>query len=198
MLGKGARQTDQLLASMERQLDRIYTALVVRDPGTSMSAEAYEGLRKSVVVSTSARRQHVAQLAEIDVALRRGARTEELLVLVNQWLVQAGVERIEDPDHTEVWERSLPTSNAVEVAVPAYIDLQTGGIVRQGRLRERVEKIPTSSMVREAAVHPRSYSELTDLGLDGAVGQAPRPQASTPLPEDPDITANNKISEEEK
>lgn len=150
MFGKRARKTEQLLTTMERQLDRVYTALLVRDPGTSLAADAYEGLRKQVVASSTARRQHVAQLAEIDVALRRGASTEDLAMLVTQWLNQAGVERVEDPALKEVWETALPAGAAAEVDIPAYVDLQTSTIVRQGRLKEKAE--PTA--IEPAAALP--------------------------------------------
>ena len=34
MIGKRSRETEQLLTTMERQIDRIHTALIVRDPST--------------------------------------------------------------------------------------------------------------------------------------------------------------------
>lgn len=163
MFGKRARETEQLLTTMERQLDRIYTALVVRDPGTSLAADAYEGLRKQVVASSTVRRQHVAQLAEIDVALRRGVSTEDLAMLVTQWLNQAGVERVEDPARKEVWETALPAGAAAEVDIPAYVDLQTSTIVRQGRLKEKAE--PTT--IEPAAALP------TVEETDAQSGEAP-------------------------
>lgn len=121
----------------EHKLDLIYTALVVRDPGTSMAAEAFEGLRKQVIAGATARNAHVAQLAEFDVALRRDASAEDLLRLTAQWLDQAGVARVDDPTHREAFESTLAPGVPVEVEIPAYVNTVTGQLVRQGRLRER-------------------------------------------------------------
>lgn len=125
---------------LEHKLDLIYTALVVRDPGTSMAAEAFEGLRKQVIAGATARNAHVAQLAEFDVALRRGASADDLLKLTAQWLDQAGVARIDDPTRREAFESTVAPGASVEVEIPAYVNTVTGQLVRQGRLRER--KIP--------------------------------------------------------
>ena len=192
MIGKRSRETEQLLLNMERQMDRIYTALLVRDPGTPMSVEAYEGLRKQVVASATARLQHVAQLAEFDVALRRGASTEDLVALVDQWLRQAGVERIEDPMTGEAWEaRPAPDVEAV-VDLPAYVDVVTNRLVRQGRLKAKPvpvrpgREIPAegeeSTAVREvsgsahddqtAAELPREREANTDPASAAGVGAA--------------------------
>ncbi|MBP1326375.1 hypothetical protein JOF28_001607 [Leucobacter exalbidus] len=146
MFGSKARENKELLTQMERQLDRIHTALLVRDPGTSLSSDAYEGLRKQVVASARARTQHVAQLAEIDVALRRGASITDLQNLVDGWLRQAGIERIEDPRVPDVWD-SVPNSREVEVEIPAYVDTEVRRLVHQGRLRERnVEPEPNQNI----------------------------------------------------
>lgn len=139
MIGKRSRETERLLVTMERQLDRIHTALLVRDPGTPMSVDAYEGLRKQVVASATARLQHVAQLAEFDVALRRGASTEALLTLVGQWLQQSGVERVDDPTIEGVWETRVGQGVEAVVDIPAYVDSVTHRLVRQGRLKVRSE-----------------------------------------------------------
>jgi hypothetical protein len=124
-----------LLARMERQLDLIHTALVVRDPGTAVSVEAYEGLRKQVIAGATARQAHVAQLAEFDVALHRGATVEDLRSLATQWLDQAGVTRVEDPAVREAFESTVAQDQEAVVEVPAYVNTVTRQLVRQGRLR---------------------------------------------------------------
>lgn len=157
MFGRQARRKNELLAQMERQLDRVYTAIVVRDPGTSLSSDAYEGLRKQVVASARARTQHVAQLAEIDVALRRGATVTDLQGLVDGWLRQAGIERIEDPSVRDVWE-STPSGRDVEVEIPAYVDTEVGRLVHQGRLRERSVELEPGRSIAEAEEPTESLS----------------------------------------
>ena len=134
MFGSRRKQSEQLLARMERQLDLIHTALVVRDPGTAVSVEAYEGLRKQVIAGATARQAHVAQLAEFDVALHRGATPEDLRSLAKQWLDQAGVTRVEDAALREAFESTVAPDQEAVVDVPAYVIAVTGQLVRQGRL----------------------------------------------------------------
>jgi hypothetical protein len=131
------RENDQLIAKMERQLDLIHTALVVRDPGTSVSADAYEGLRKQIIAAATARQAHVAQLAEFDVALHRGASTDDLRALVAQWLAQAGVARVDDPAIRDAFDSTVPAGVPADVEIPAYVTTITNQLVRQGRLRAR-------------------------------------------------------------
>ena len=156
MFGKRAREAEHMLAAIERQVDRIHTALIVRDPGSTLSVDAYEGLRKQVIAAASARLQYVAQLAEFDVALRRGANVEDLATLVEGWLVQAGIEKVVDPSVAGAWEVGVADNGIAEVALPAYVDTVTGRLVRQGRLR------PTSS--------PRNSE--SSLDADEAHGKA--------------------------
>jgi len=162
MFGGRRRETEQLIVRMERQLDLVHTALVVRDPGTSVSADAYEGLRKQVVASATARQAHVAQLAEFDVALARGASAEDLRAMVTQWLEQAGVARVEDPGRREAFDSSLPPGVDADVETPAYINTATGQLVRQGRLRTRTTSrhVPeTDEMTTNSAQATQSQTQ---------------------------------------
>jgi|GEM_PF-4502217 len=187
MIGKRSRETEQLLNTMERQIDRIHTALVVRDPGTTLSVEAYEGLRKQVIASASARLQHVAQLAEFDVALRRGASAESLAVLVEQWLRQAGIERVEDPSVRGAWEADA-NGFAAEVDIPAYVDGVTGRLVRAGRLRLKSDTLLSTTQYTRGEepmeAGPKS-SALEDDGSEPAhVGQAGEKLYADEAPDD--------------
>jgi hypothetical protein len=126
---------EQRLSEIERQLDKVYTALVIRDPGTRMSSEAYDGLRKQVIAASGDRMAHLSQLAELDVALARGASTEDLKALTNQWIQQAGIARIDDPTETACFEDTgNPSSEDRVVVLPAYVDNVTSRLIRQGRL----------------------------------------------------------------
>ncbi|WP_156159051.1 hypothetical protein [Demequina gelatinilytica] len=146
------------MKGLEREVDRIYTALVVRDPGTTLSTGAYEGLRKQVVAAASERQAHVAQLAEMDVALQRGATTDDLRNLVTQWLAQAGVERVTDPSEPHAFDSASTPGPGMEVEVPAYRVAVTGQLVRQGRLRP----VPRA----EAPVAPDGADGVDKGGLD--------------------------------
>lgn len=128
------RELESRLDSITRQLDSIYTALVIRDPGTPLSAETYEGLRRQVIAGAQERMAHLVQLADFDVALRSGADVESLLRLTSDWLRQAGIAAVDTAADDLQFE--TPTGDGPwEVALPAYVDTATGRIVRQGRLR---------------------------------------------------------------
>lgn len=161
---------------IEHKLDLIYTALVVRDPGTSMAAEAFEGLRKQVIAGATARNAHVAQLAEFDVALRRGASADDLLKLTAQWLDQAGVVRVDDPTRREAFESTLAPGVPAEVEIPAYVNTVTGQLVRQGRLRERqlpaVERSPSAIEASAAVAAAPAAEEPDDAAAAAAMDAA--------------------------
>lgn len=152
------------LSELSRQLDSIYTALVIRDPGTPISADSYEGLRRQVVAAAQDRLAHLVQLSEFDVALRSGADTATLGRLVESWMAQAGLEVSTDQNEGLRFE-AVSGSGPWEVALPAYVDGVTGRTVRQGRLHQ-VEPSPASG---------------SDGGADEVVGESGDSPESTPV-----------------
>lgn len=171
MFGRSREEIDQLIVRMERQLDLIHTALVVRDPGTSVSVDAYEGLRKQVIAAATARQAHVAQLAEFDVALHRGASAEDLRALVSQWLDQAGVARVEDAALREAFDSAVATDVDADVEVPAYINTVTGQLVRQGRLRARPLDAREIQAADHVAFNPAQPTDPEPGGTDTGASQ---------------------------
>lgn len=175
MFGSMRKETYQLVEKMERRIDLIHTALIVRDPGTSVSVDAYEGLRKQVIAGATSRQAHVAQLAEFDVALRRGASTEDLLALVTQWLDQAGVARIDDPSFREAFDSAVAPDAAAEVGTPAYVNAVTGQLIRQGRLRAR--EVPLESVDSPMGEDAAASVNSSDPGqLDDVPSSTPAAQ----------------------
>jgi len=182
--------------NLEHKLDLIYTALVVRDPGASIAAEAFEGLRKQVIAGATARHAHIAQLAEFDVAIQRGASLDDLAKLTSQWLDQAGVARFYDHAQREAFESTIAPGTPVDVEVPAYINTVTGQLVRQGRLRER--KIPLAEDQDAEVSTPDSLTEPQQPGafsephidVQSAEPEAADPPASEPEPGDTTASAD--------
>lgn len=156
------------LNRIEALLTRVDAALVVRDPGTSRSVEAYEGLRKQVAVASRARRQHVAQLVEIADALDRGATAETIRDRVEEWMMQAGVERRCDPSVLEYFEVVEGNGDGIEVLTPAWVDTESGSLVRAGRAR-RIETISPDVMTTQEGAAPTvpMRSEQPDGDRDG-------------------------------
>src|SRR3954463_14095573 len=96
----------QMLMELKAELETLKTALIVMDPKVSTSADAYDGLRKQIAFAASSRQAHLVQLAQFSRALRRGASTEALSNLVEEWLQQAGLEARADanPDLYDILE----------------------------------------------------------------------------------------------
>jgi hypothetical protein len=126
-------EISEQLDALGRQLDSVYTALVIRDPGTAVSADAFEGLRRQIIAGAQERMAHLVQLAEMDVALRSGADSSTLLRLVESWIRQSGVDVIEVPTDDLRFE-PITGDGPWEVVLPAYVDSATGRTIRQGRL----------------------------------------------------------------
>ena len=127
-----------LLDRVERSTDKMETVLMVREPSSSAAAEAYEGLRRQVVTTASDRRAHLAQLAEFELAVRGGAKPDQLLKMIDAWSDQAGLvrhTRLDDGDVDLLFERVGDPTDPPTVIRPAYLDRASGQVVRQGRIR---------------------------------------------------------------
>jgi hypothetical protein len=76
----------EMLMELKAQVETLKTALIVMDPKVSTSADAYEGLRKQVVMAASDRRDRLVLLSQFSRALRRGATIDQLGDLTEQWM----------------------------------------------------------------------------------------------------------------
>lgn len=125
--------------ALESRLDLIDRTLVVKDPGSVRSAEAFEGLRKSIIAAVQERNAHIADLAQLDAHITAGASRETIVLLVGDLLRRAGVERIDridrtNAEHLQDFEVVEGSGARLEVIEPAYVD-HTGRPVRRGRAR---------------------------------------------------------------
>jgi hypothetical protein len=91
--------------SILEKLTRLETLLIVQDPKGPLSADAYDGLRKSVVHATQARRHHISHLISLRDSLERNASQELLSDRVSEFLNELGVSWIDDPKHAELFVR---------------------------------------------------------------------------------------------
>lgn len=80
---------------LELMIKGIETALIVRDPGTALSADAYEGLRRQVVQISSQRRQHISNLLDLVDAVDKGATVETLRLRAADFLAELGLTEID-------------------------------------------------------------------------------------------------------
>jgi hypothetical protein len=148
--------------------------LMVKEPDTVRAAEAYEGLRKQVVASNNARRSHVAQLAQMAVAVSRATAVHDLRRLVDQWLEQAAVVALDHvpegfrvQDLFESIDGVRPGSlDGMVIIEPAYVDAQNSVIVRTGRVDKCEPRATEEARSADASSDDRArLSGRTALGV---------------------------------
>ena len=136
------------LESIELLLHRIDTAIVIRDPGTSRTAEVFEGLRRQILQSSKNRRAHAAHLVSLAQSVRRGASTELLGDRIDDFLKELGIEFTSDTSLSEAFEIEEGEGNHLECIEPAVIEILEDGqavVISQGKARRiRDEEQPTS------------------------------------------------------
>lgn len=122
------------LEELIKKVELIYTAIVVRDPGTAMASDAYDGLRKQVVASANERAAHLVHLAQLHSLVEAGAALSDVQALATEWLTQAGircVQEVEDEGLFDIAEGK--DDGALVVSAPAYVDERSGRVIRKGR-----------------------------------------------------------------
>lgn len=125
----------QDLAEVKQLVSSINSALIVREPGTALAAEAYEGLRRQVAQATAERHAHLTQLVRILEALDKGVSAESLQLLVEQWAEQAGLRRWHEPDPAEFFEVMGTGDGPLEVLQPAWVGSEPPALVKPGLMK---------------------------------------------------------------
>ncbi|MCD0447616.1 hypothetical protein LO762_00165 [Actinocorallia sp. API 0066] len=135
---RSGKKQEDLLSIVDGRSSLVFDALTLQNPGSTVAAEAYDGLRKQIVAAMSERAQHLVQLVQLDAALARGVDAEGLRPLVGEWIEQARLVRIDDPAHpraAELFTALDEGDGPVEVVTPAYVDGNTDRVVRAGEVR---------------------------------------------------------------
>jgi hypothetical protein len=145
---------ERTMDKVERSVDRIEIVTVVREPNTTVAADAYNGLRKQVIAAAGERQAHLAQLAAFDVGLRAAQSAEELASLVREWMTQASLARVDDP-RTEGAFEVVGEGDAVVVVHPAYVDAQTGRVVRSGIAERTTRRVEAPAQLAAPGPRPR-------------------------------------------
>ena len=126
------------LLRIESLLNRLDSAVVVRDPGNTRSAEAYDGLRKQITQSGKNHRTHMAHLLSLSDSLERGADIDLIRDRVNDFMNEIGLQRTTDTSMEHVFEIVEGEGSGLECIEPAVIELLDGGTyapVRLGKAR---------------------------------------------------------------
>ena len=155
-------QNQALIIEMLTLLNRIETALVVRDPGSKISADAYDGLRKMLLQSSKNRRIHVSHLLSLSDSLKREASIDQVRDRVNDFLLELGVSYWSDTSLTEVFDVVEGDGTSLECIEPAVVEkLEDGRIVevRRGTARRVPGPEADSAAAPEAEVTPGPSEE---------------------------------------
>lgn len=158
-------QNQALMIEMLTLLNRIETALVVRDPGSKISADAYDGLRKMLLQSSKNRRIHVSHLLSLSDSLKREASIDQVRDRVNDFLLELGVSYWSDTSLTEVFDVVEGDGTSLECIEPAVVEkLEDGRIVevRRGTAR-RVPGPESESVVAAESTVTTGPSEESGL-----------------------------------
>ena len=169
------------LSDIQSALTKIETALVVRDPGNALSANAYDGLRKSIVSSSKNRRVHVSHLLSLKESLERGAQIELIEDRVNDFLSELGITystNLAIADHFEVIGGD---GDLLECVSPAVLDTDADGtviVMKLGKAQwvaatNRPESDGTNSTDSELGT-----TEETELAISDPGTQANEPSVS--------------------
>jgi hypothetical protein len=134
-------QIDSRLEKLQRELSetrelvrRLEVALVVRDPGNALSAQAYEGLRKTVVLSATERRSHASHLIQLLEAAQRGATLETMTHRIFDFLGEIGIHET-SMDGPEEWYEDCDDT---EMERPALVQESAEGLSQVWRPGRRV------------------------------------------------------------
>jgi hypothetical protein len=149
------------IGEIARRTELIETILLVRDPGASMAAQAYEGLRRAIIDARQVRQQHVVHLAQIGAAVHSGASHDDLNLLLRDLLAQAAVTRIDEPHDPNTFDIS-GEGEVLTVIEPAYVDAHNGSVIRQGRARASVLPVALRATMETNADDSRSSSALEE------------------------------------
>jgi hypothetical protein len=131
-------QNQALMVEMYALLNRIETALVVRDPGTKVSADAYDGLRKMLLQSSKNRRIHVSHLLSLSDSLNRDASMQLIRDRVGDFMAELGVSYWSDTSQADLFDVIEGEGTVLECVEPAVVErLEDGRIVevRRGTAR---------------------------------------------------------------
>ena len=121
----------QRIDQLEHQAELLKTVLIVKEPGAIISANAFEGLRKQIIASANDRLTHLSQIVQMRVAIDRASSLDDLKSMVASWEAQSGIDEIHEPGP------DTPVSDLFEggfkVVEPAFVDSQSGRVLRTGR-----------------------------------------------------------------
>jgi len=181
------RRVEGRLERLEVLVERLDVALTVRDPGNARSAEAYDGLRKTIAAAASDRRRLAAQLVEIHDRVTRGTSTADLASLTDEWTRQAGLVRDDSGARPDAFDVVGGEGEGFTVVQPAWIDDLNQSIVRRGQAELVAVAATTDSTAdTELIDHPDTSERAETKASDQDLVDDQRAERATTASEDPE------------
>ncbi len=166
---------ERAVEEIQHALQRIELMFLMKDPSIPAGADAYEGLRRSLILAREDRMARLVDLARIDASLRRSDGGGDASAVLDELLVAAGVDRVDepgprpDPGVFDVFGESSPGTVAV-VLEPAYVHAETGAVVRSGRVRHEVAASGNRPETPPSSDGSVEVAEAGDGAADGGDG----------------------------
>lgn len=181
------RRVEGRLERLEVLVERLDVALTVRDPGNARSAEAYDGLRKTVAAAASDRRRLTAQLVEIHDRVTRGTSSADLASLADEWTRQAGLTRDDSGERPDAFDVVGGEGEGFSVIQPAWIDDLNQSIVRRGQA-EFVAVAATTDFSADPELidHPDTSEPTETKASDQDLVDDQTAERAATAPEDPE------------
>lgn len=148
------RHDREQLDRMEVLLQRLDSAVVVRDLGSARAAEAFDGLRKSVIQASKSHRVHVAHLIALDESIRSGATLDLVRLRIAEYLRELGIERLETPENLDAFDVVGDSDGDVEVleaAIVEHVDDGRVSVLKVGKARRTARPSQPSDEVKTFA-----------------------------------------------
>jgi hypothetical protein len=136
---------EDALESVKVALERIELMFLMKDPSVAAGADAYEGLRRSLILAREDRMARLVDLARIDASLQRSDAEGDPGGILDELLASAGVSRIDGPinhDRFDIFGESVDGAELV-LLEPAYVHTESDAVIRSGRARYELLVVPT-------------------------------------------------------
>ena len=131
------RHLSEQVSDLKELMSWLVAAMVVTDQPTAAAANAYEGLRSSVIQASKDRNRLLVTLAGLDYALDLGQDLATIQSKVTEEMERSGLTKTTATSDENLYDfdNDKPTFFAIEVMKPAYIDRESGALVRPGTAR---------------------------------------------------------------
>jgi hypothetical protein len=152
------------LSELNHRLDMIQTVLLVSNPDSPVAADAYEGLRRTVIQSLSATKALYAAIAQLDAVAASTDEVDAVRVKLNELMTQYGIRRIDRyEDRPDAFER-IGSGPSYVATKPAYV--------------ASAETPPVMMGVAESAEEPGHTNEIQDPTTTATADDPDRPTAA--------------------